>query len=317
MARAVGAKSRIVWDEESTYKTDPGTINGRVLPIISAGIKGEQALLRDDTIRGNRNKVAPDLGNLNAVGPIVVNLSETAHAAWLKHLLGAVTTTGAGDPYTHTIKVGDLPVGLVVNKEFTDIGEYHKYNGCRIASADFAVTPEGYIQVTFNAIGAKETRSASAYDATVTEYAHKAFSSFQASLEEGGAAIAIVTGFNFSISNELDEDGYAIGGAGERADLPEGDCVVTGNIEAFFQDDTLLAKARGSTETSLKITLDKQVTPARSVEIFIPELVFGRSGPEISGPKGIKVSLPFEAYYDDSTEASTAQIIVKNGLASI
>lgn len=315
--RASGANSRIVIDEETTYKTDPGTIDGRQISFLTAGIKGERSLMRDDSITGDRNKVAPDLGNLNAAGPIAANLDETSHAMLLKHLFGSNVTTGASDPWTHTLKVGSLPVGLVINKEFTDIGEYYKYNGCRIASAEFAATPEGYIAVTFNPIGAKETRSASPYDATPTILAHKAFTAFNASLEEGGAAIATVTDFKFTVSNDVEEDGYVIDGSPERADLPEGQTLVSGTVEAFFENDTLLAKARAGTETSLKLTLDKQVTPARSIELYIPELIFGHTGPEISGPKGIKVSLPFEAYYNDSAEASTIQATIKNGLSAI
>ncbi len=315
--RAIGAKTKLVVDEETTYKTDPATVNGRLIPFTSVNIKATQELLKDESFRGDRNPYKPKPGNISVSGSIGCNISETAHAILLKHLLGGVTTTGAADPYTHVLKPGALPVGLVINKEFTDIGQYHKFNGCRVASCEISGAPNGHIAATFNITGAKETAGTTPYDATITELAYDPFTGFEGSVLEGGAAIGTVTNFKVSISNELDEDGYALGGSGERIDLPEGNVAVTGSIEAFFEDDTLLAKARNSTETSLKITLNKGVTPARTMEILIPELVFERTGPEVSGPKGIKTAFTFQGYYDNSPEAASIQITLQNGLATL
>lgn len=315
--KATGANARIIVDDETTYKADPGTVDGRVIPFISSNLKAEQALITDESLTGSRNKSSPELDNTNVAGDLVCNLSATAHAILFKHLLGAVTTTGASDPYTHVLKVGTLPVGLVVNKEFTDINQYHKYNGCRINSLGLEVTPKGLIKATWGFMGAKETQGVTAYDATPTSNAYDKFTGFQAVILEGGAAIATVTSFKIDINNDLDPDVYAIGDAGERSELPEGAVAVTGSIEAFFEDDTLLAKARTSTESSLKITLDKGLTPARKVEILIPELRYKRTGLEISGPKGIKVNMDFEAYYDNSAEVTSVQVTITNGLATL
>ncbi|MFQ5737136.1 MAG: phage tail tube protein [Thermodesulfobacteriota bacterium] len=317
MPKATGANSRIVVDTETTFKADPGTPNGRVIPFLSCTLKAEQPLLSDESLTGSRNKSAPELGQMSVAGDLVVNLCATAHSLLFRHLLGGVTTTGASDPYTHTLKVGTLPVGMVFNKEFTDINQYHKYNGCRVSGMSMEVKPDGFIATTFRFLGSKETVGGTAYDATPTSEAYDKFTGFHGTILEGGAAIATVTNFKFDIDNDLDPDVYVIGSAGEREELPEGSVLVKGSIEAFFEDDTLLAKARASTESSLKITLDKGVTPARSVELFIPELRFKRTGPDISGPKGIKTTLDFEGYYDNSTEASSIQVIIKNGLTAL
>lgn len=317
MTRAIGAKARLILDEETAYGADPGAPDGKLINMLSTSINPEQNLIADESLRGIRDRVAPVQGNINVAGSIAVNLSETAHAWLLKHTFGTVVTTGAGDPWTHTMKNGDLPVGLVLNKEFTDIDEYHKFNGCRVASMELAATPEGFVTTTFNIIGQKETRSATPYDATPTTYVHEAFSTFQADLEQGGSPIGTITDLSFTVSNELDEEGFAIDGAATRRDLPEGDVVVTGSFEAFFEDDALLTLARAGTETSLKLTLDKGVSPARSIEFLIPEIKLSLSGPEIGGPTGIKTSFDFTAYYDDSSEATTIQAIVMNGLATL
>lgn len=317
MARAVGAKARLVVDDETTYGADPGAPDGRRVSILTIGVGAEQEVISDETLRGDRNPVMPIQGNVNVTGALTANLDETSAAILIKHALGQVVTTEIEDPFTHTITIGDLPISLVLNKEFTDIDEYHKFNGCRVSSIEFSATPEDFVEMTVNIIGQKETRAATAYDATTTEFAYKAFSSFQASLDEGGSPIGTVTNFNLTISNELDEDGFAIDGNNFRRDLPEGNVLVTGSIEVFFEDDTLLDKARLGTETSLKITLDKGATPARTCVIFVPELILARSNPAVDGAKGIKASFDFTAFFDDSTEASAVEIVLQNGLATI
>ena len=50
---------------------------------------------------------------------------------------------------------------------------------------------------------------------------------------------------------------------------------------------------------------------------FIPELLYQPDAPVIAGPQGVLVELPFVAYYDNSTEATTMQMILKNTQATI
>lgn len=313
-----GAKAQLIWDAETTYSQQPGAIDAKVIPFEKEGLESKGNLIENDDITGNRNKQAPGGGNIDVLGPIDFKLSDTAFAALLKHAMGSVTTTGAGDPYTHVIKIGDLPVGLVIEKGFTDLGQYFRYNGCRIAKAAFKFPKEGHIKGTFELVGAKETIGGASMDATPTKYPHTPFTAFQASIQEGGGAIATVTEVEFSIDNDLDKDiGYTVGSGGLRTELPEGFAIVTGNLTALFDSLTLYNKAVNMTETSLKITLDRGVTPARSVEFYIPELIYERKTPVVEGPKGVLVKLPFKAYFDNSTEASSLQVTIKNGLATI
>ncbi len=321
MARAVGAQSQILIDEEDvTYAVDNLSPDGRQIKFLTSDLKSEQNLIQDESITVDRNREKSIIGNQNVSGTIVANLDETSNVILLKHLIGANVTTGAGDPFTHTMKMGALPAkGLTIEKGFTDISEFHKFNGCRIASADIEVVPEGHIKITYNILGAKETRSATSYDATPTVLAYTAFSALDANMAitEGGSSIAIVKSFKLTINNQLTEDLYVIAGGGIRKGLDEGQAMVTGEITVFFEDDILLAKARDSTETALVVTLDKNATPARSLVITVPELIYGRSGPEITGPQGVEVTLPFEAFFDNATEATSLQIVAQNGLTTI
>src|SRR3972149_8041650 len=104
MTWAQGANAQVLIDAETTYKSDPASPNGRVLPIVSSSITPSRNSIESNTITGNRNKKTPGAGNINVAGDINVELSDTAFTLLLKHLLGSLTTTGASDPYTHTIK---------------------------------------------------------------------------------------------------------------------------------------------------------------------------------------------------------------------
>ncbi len=317
MAWGKGSKGQLLIDAETTYKSDPASPDGKIVPFVRESLSSKKNLIESNSITGNRNKKAPGGGNIDVSGDIEVELSDTAYTLLLKHLLGTNVTTGASDPYTHTMKVGDLPVGLVIDKGFTDIAQYFKYNGIRVAGATFRFPTEGICTATFRLVGAKETVGSSTYDATPTSYTHVPFNAFQATILEGGSSIAIVKDVEFSIENDLDLDGYTIGGAGERRSLPEGFAIVTGTLTALFEDVTLYNKAKNMTETSLKITLDRGITPARSIEFLIPELVYEQNAPVIESSKGVLVKLPFRSYYDNSTEATSLQVIIKNGLTAI
>lgn len=317
MAWAKGTSGRILIDSETTYKSDPASPDGKILPFVRESLVSKRNLIDSVTITGDRNKKRPGQGNVDVSGDIEIELSETPYATLMRHLLGSNATTGASDPYTHTIKIGALPVGLVIENGFTDIAQYFKYNGCRVAGATFRFPKEGLCTATFRIMGAKETVGTSSYDATPTSMIHTPFSAFEATILEGGSSIATVTDVEFSIDNDLDADGFTLGGAGERKYLPEGFAICTGTLTALFEDVALYTKAKNLTETSLKITVSHGTTPARSVEFLIPELVYEQNAPAIEGPKGVTIKLPFRSYYDNSTEATSLQVIIMNGLATI
>ena len=126
---------------------------------------------------------------------------------------------------------------------------------------------------------------------------------------------------NLAFENGNDGDQYLLGGGGERADIPEGMVKVSGTLKARFSDLTLYNKAVAHTNSSLKLgwvlgTGDGSAGN-ESIEFYIPELVFSPAAPGITGPKGIVIDLPFEGFYEDSSEASALQITLMNTQATI
>lgn len=316
MPQAQGANAKVIYDQEATYGTTPGAPASKVLPFVSEGLSQGRPLVRTNIIRANRNLTKPTRGNKDVVGTIKSELNPFVGII-LKHLLGANVDSGAG-PYTHTIKVGALPVSLCVEKQFLDLAtpEYFLYNGCRINKASFEFKGDGYIPIDLDCVAQKETITTSSFHASPTDYGHLPFEGFEATILEGGSSIATISDIKMDISNDLDKSGYVIGGLGQLRALPAGKTTVTGTLTALFEDLTLYNKAVNFTESSLKITLSRGdglgSAGNESLEIFVPELMYEQKTPPISGPKGVLVEMPFSGFYDNSGEATSIQMILKN-----
>lgn len=321
MPQASGSNAQIIYDEESTYKSDPGSPDCKMLPFVNSDLSLKRNLFSSEAITSSRNPKKPGRGNYDVGGAIALEVNPYI-AAILKHIMGANTTTGS-DPYTHTMKVGALPVALVFDVGFTDLAtpKYFKYNGCRLNKFSVTFTPEGIVKASIDVLGAKETVGTSPLDATPIDLGHKPFDAFEVTPLEAGGAIVVLQECTINLENNLDGGVYVIGGAGERRALPEGKVKVSGNIKALFEDDSLYTKAIGHTESSLKMTMSRGDGAGsagnESLEIHTPELVYAPKAPGVPGPEGIFLNLDFEGYYDDSSEASALQMILKNTQATI
>jgi hypothetical protein len=313
MTQARGMNSQVVIDFESTYGTSPATVNGILVPFNSCALQAKQTLTDAATIRGNRNPVAPVPGKIDVSGDITVPVDARAFGYWLKAFCGAPATTGAGDPYTHVFKPGMTQPSLVIDKEFTDIGQCLLYNGCKVNQIKMTLGGDNELTATLSILGGKETSGTVAYDATPASLPFARFGNFQGSVKEGGSDIAYLSQVELTISGNLNGDQYCIGSQGFRSDLPEGLLGVSGSVTALFKDAALLDKAISGTESSLELAL---TGGAHSLTIAIPELVYERQTPGISGPQGITIQLPFHGYYDNNADSTSVMFTLINDVAS-
>ncbi len=322
MPQARGTQTQIGIYEESTYATDPGAPDGKKLYVVTSTVKSSQTLLDSNTLDNSRARTRPARGNVDVAGQISVELGAENIGTLLKHAMGVNVTSGAG-PYTHTLTLGSLPTGLIVEHDYgsniSGSGRYEKFNGMRIGSTTFSFPTEGYCLANFEVKGAKSTLGAAPIDATYTDTGHTPFSSFSATILEGGSAIATVTSCDIKIDNALDDSVFAIGGGGARRALPEGFSSITGSITALFEDATLLNKAINDTASSLKVTLARGnglgSAGNESIEFLVQNLVYERTSPGIEGPQGILIQLPFRGFRLSAQNG--LQVIIKNAVATI
>ncbi len=321
MSQAQGSQERLVICSETVFKTALNTNGPQVLPFVSESLRLNRNLIDSRTIRANRNPQKPVRGNRDIAGDITVELDPYLGKMFY-HALGTFTFSGAS-PYSQTYVVGNLPVGLSVEKQFLDIAtpEYFTYTGCKINSMKMSFNSEGFIETVFNLMGALQTVTTAGVPFTAitnwsTSDVGQQFDGFEATIKEGGQTLATCTKLDLTLENNLDGSVYVIDGTGSRYAMPVGLVKVSGTVSALFEDVTLYNKAINNAESSLQITLihgtGTGAANNEKLDIFIDELMYQPQDPVISGPSGVFVELPFIGYYQNDVEASALRFVLWN-----
>lgn len=313
MAQARGYMGQLMLDFETAFGTNPATAAGKIMPFNSLELVGSQNLIDPATITGTRNPVEPGKGNLSVSGSLTVPMGLKDIGWWLKGMFGAPTTTGTTN-YTHKYKVGNTQPSLVVQKGFTDLGKYMLYNGVKIGTFKLAFGGDSELTASMDLVGATETIGTSTYDAAATSVQLQRLNNFQASIKEGGVSVANILSGEIDLDFGLDSTQYVIGKNGTLGDIPEGIIKVSGNIKALFTDTTLLEKGINNTESSLEVAFT--IDANNSLTFTIPELIYERKTPPISGPSGVVVELNWKGYYTDGADASAMVVTLKNSVAT-
>lgn len=275
---------------------------GLQLPIVSIDLGLMRASNKSAVLRGDRNPTAGSLGNKTVSGNLVTEPGHRDICFLMKHLLGGVTTTGSG-PYTHVIKVSDLPPGLTIDKYFSDIGQVERYLGCRMNSMSFTATDDGILQCTFAVVGSTEVDDTAPLDAGPHLYAIQGFALPKVTITEGGSPMTIAKNFQLTISNNLDTSiGRVVGNGGALSDLPEGIMSVDGSFDILFQNVTLLNKCKNETVTQIAMTFTQG---SFSWVLALNEVLYEVSEPKVSGPLGIVVQMKFYGFYSSDAAASS------------
>lgn len=310
MTQATGAMSRIVLGFESAYKTV--ATDGFVLPVNSCSVKPTRNKNTAQTIRGNLNPVQPFDGNLSVSGDIVVPVDSTAFWYFLALALGLPTTTGTG-PYVHTYLMGTTRPSFTLESQFQDLAtpRFFRYLGCKIGSMKIEMGGDGELTASFGVTGASYSIETVSFDASPTVINLSRLQNKHLALTEGGSALSNAMSFSLDINFNLDTDQYCIGGGGVLGALPDGVYGISGSMKALFEDITLLTKAQNSTESSVVATFTNGASSILSFNL--PEIQYQEDMPSIEGPKGVQLTLPFMAYYEDATEATALQVVLTNG----
>ena len=315
MAQARGYKGRLVIDFETTFGQNPGAPAGKVVPINTWDVGLDRQMKQAQTITGNRNPVMPFAGFTKVEGSAVVPVDLIAFGWWLRAMFGLPGTTGTG-PYTHVYKIGDSQPSLVAEKryDFVSSQQYTRQNGIKISSLGLKFGGDDELVANLGILGATEQApSGTPYHVSPTVISFNRLSNFEAAITEGGSAIATVTECEFNVDFGLDAENFVIGGGGTLGDIPEGIAGVSGSITALFDSTALLTKALNTTETALAVTLTKG---AHSLKFDVPELFYSPKSPGITGPKGVKITLPFQAFYDNAAAASAFMVTLVNAQTS-
>lgn len=324
-----GSNVRTVVVTDTTYGVTPATPSALILPFVQNSVKADQSRDQDDTISGFRGMARSVAGKRTVSGPMQLNTAPQTIGFILKHLLGTPTSTTATGVTTHVFGVAAsgataLPPSFTMETDlgasFTAASRYVQLLGCRIGQAQFTLSPSGFMQCSPTIAGSDYAKSGTPIDASPTDTGHAAFSTLTASLVFSAGALTLdVTKLDFTLSNNLDEDTFVIGGGGKRGDLPEGMVGVNGNIEALLKDSGLLDAALADADQSLALTLTRGTGDGtdgnESLEINIASLVFATTTPVVTGPKGVRLTASFTGHRVTGEIGVTATL--KTPLATI
>lgn len=305
-----GSNVRLIGVTDTAYGTPPATPSTLILPYVQNNLKFDVARDQDQTISGFRGMVRSVAGARKVAGTLQLNAAAQTLGFWLKHLIGAPSSTLATGVTTYVFQPSFagatvLPPSFTLEADlgagFTAASRYQRYLGCRVASAQISISPSGFMQVTPTIAASDFAAGATALDASPTDTGHAAFSTLTAALVFGGGSVVLdTTKVDFTINNNLDENTYVVGGEGKRGDLPEGMISIDGTIDTLLKDDSLLQLALTDTDTSLVLTLKNGTGDGTAgnekLIINIPAIVFAASSPVVPGPKGLHLAGTFSSH---------------------
>jgi hypothetical protein len=323
MPQATGALTKILGVTQATFKVEPVAPDAEILYVRTFDFSDNQPLEQDPTLAGGlRGALRGQKGRIDASGSAALSIAPSI-AFWLKHLIGAPTTTGAG-PYTHTFLVGPdpnaIPAAALFETDYSDRiatpGRYVRNQDVRVESATFSFSSaSAFQQATFNLRGASlKSLPATPIDATPTDYGHAAWGIANLALVlDAGATEVCVETLNFTWNNDLDTDLYCINEGGQRHDLPEGQVLITGDGVAQFDTPALMAKAIADEDLALQITLSRGdglgSLGNESLVITIPLSVITAPTPGVTGPRGLKQNFNFSAFRTTGTEVGVTAVL--------
>jgi hypothetical protein len=310
MTQQRGSNVKILIGEETTFATAPA--DGFVMPFNSINLSPSQTINKRATIKSGRNPTRPFRGNKSPGGSVVVPVDSVAFWYWFQLMFGDPTTTGS-DPYVHEFKIPTDQPSFTLEQQMLDLDtvRYFQYLGCKISTFSFGFADEGELVANLGIIAADFNDAASSFDASPTTITEAPVNIENAVIAEGGSTLSNGTNLDFNINFDLDDTQFVIGGGGVRGAIPEGVPEISGSLTTLFEDNAILTKADGATESSLKLTITESASSI--FELECEEIEYSLSGPPIDGPRGVRVSFNWQAFYTNGSEASAIVARLTNG----
>ena len=194
-------------------------------------------------------------------------------------------------------------VSYGIEKNFTDLGIFYRFSGCRVGTLSVAMELQSIITGTIGIMGkggifASSTFGDGSPTAATTNPRMVTLSSL--TLNEAGGSMACPTSFTFQTDNELRERRCL--GADDISGINLGIFRVTGTMEAYFESRTYVDKIVADTPTDFEIVA--QDADGNSYTFTFPRAKFTTlDGPGNTGrSQDVMQTLGWTAYMDPSTD---------------
>ena len=233
----------------------------------------------------------------------------TALTALVMTVSGALTTAASDEGVWNTtareIKKGTTVRSVVVEKAFTDIGEYQKYTGGIANTLSFDVKPNGMVTGSFGFLFKDAANDSSAYHAgsAVSVEDNRPFDGFTGYIKEGSTANAQTSGLTLNLDNGFERNFVLM--ANTCPQMTSGKSNVTGTITLYFENADIYDKFADETESSIEIAF--QDDDLNGYVITLPRIKYTSAETPVNSDGATIVTMNFQAL-DDATELSNIVI---------
>lgn len=291
MPQASGSRHSIGYVEEVTFGVTPATPALKAFRHNSTTLSLNRSTFGSNEIRGDRQIADFRAGTRSGQGNIVAELSKGSHDDMLAAALCGTWTA-------NVLKAGILRKSFTIERKFGDVGQYLRYYGSQVDTLQISMTTGAVVGLTFGFW----SKGMESDDAIVTGATYPAalttspMDAISGTITEGGSAIGVVSNVSLNLSNGL-ASRFVIGSA-ESLEPSIGRSTLTGTMEAYFEDATLLNKFLADTPSSLSMVCSDGTD---EYTILVPKLKYTGGDVPVSGEGPVSISLPFQGLLDPTT----------------
>lgn len=296
MAKSTGARSELAYVVESVYGTTPAIPSLTVIPRTGGVPTMIKESFQSADIRADRQVADMRHGFRSSALSLAVELRHTDYDDLFESLFYSTFST-------NVLKIGNTQKSLSIEAAYNDITQFALMTGAIVNSFSCSITPDGMATATFEVVGQDLAYGVTSVDADgyTAASGNEPFDSLTGSINEGGSASSVITGINFTITNNI-EPAKIIGSATAPEQI-EGLVQVSGTVTAYFEDVALVNKFINETSSSLDVTL--QDPAGKTLKFDFGNILYTDGNPDVGGTGPAILSLPFTALYD-GTDLSTA-----------
>jgi hypothetical protein len=297
-----GNRAGLSYVPEVTFGTTPGTPSFVSLPYTSHTLNLAKERVTGNDLQVDRMTRVDRHGNRSVAGDIVVDLRKGDYDLFLE---AAFFNTFS----TNVLKIGTTPRFFSIEDAATDIAQFRLFTGMSVSSLAISIKPNQMVTGTFGMVGRNMTIGGTSLDPVKTAAStNQPFDSYSGIMEIGNSGVAltasaIVTGIDFTISNELAPT-FVVGSA-ITPQLEYGMAMVEGTITAYFEDATLINRFINEVQTGLRVSVDDP-TGLSDYTFFFPRVKINAADVPVEGPTSRIVTMPFVALYDTVENTSVS-----------
>lgn len=278
MAISKGIFRTVALKKETTFGTKAGATGAQEMRRTTFDLNLIKDTYQSSQIATHQQIVDMRHGTRRVEGTLNDEISCSTHkdlwAALLRNawVEGVVATPTPGKLFVP--QSGHTNDSFTIESWRSDISVSEIATGCRITQAQISAPSNGMATVAFTVLGQDmETGAVQYFTAPTAATTTPVASGAIGEVKTDGAAIAVVTGAEFTI-NGNGTTGSVIG-ADVSPDVFVGVIEVSGQLTLYFQDKSLLDKFVGEETLSLSIQLDEGGTSTDFIRFSMPRIKLG------------------------------------------